>query len=1320
MKIVIDLQSIQGISRNRGIGRYSLSVAQELLCQAVKHEIYLLFNANLFEENINKLFDGLIPQHRIKIFKTPNKISSHDGSHHWRIKASEKIREHYISNLSPDIVYVTSIFEGWVEDIPTSIGEFNNKGLTAATLYDLIPFIYSESYIKGHPGAHFFYQKMQYLKKSQLLITLSDSGTKEAIDHLAFPSDKIINCSVGLDKKFKKYRISDEKKNQLEVDYGINKNYIFCIGALDFRKNIEGLIKAFILLPNKENLQLVIIVSATQSVANNFQALYKEKYKLKENELILISYVSDDTLLTLYNTCSIFVLPSLHEGFGLPIIEAMACGAPTIASNSSSMPEAIGCPEALFNPKDPQSIANKIFEVLSNKDFCSFLKKHGEQQIKKFTWHNTAKKILNSFEELHTKNVKKEFWLYKRKRMAYISPLPPEQSGIADYSAKLIPELNCYYEIVLITEQNNVSDLWLKSNFQIQNVKWLKKNIKSFDILLYQFGNSSYHHYMLELINTYPGIIVLHDFYISGLLDWISDFVPNKNSLFNQSLLYSHGIPAIIYQEAEGRINTHNKYPCNLLILKKAIGIIVHSQYSIDLAKKWYGINITKKFQLIHQLTHINSQKCDSDKKLIKKKLGFTENDFIISCFGNLHPNKLNHRIIASCTHHLIKNRKLQLIFVGEKPYQNYLNTLIYLIDKYSLKKQIKFIGFAKNKTFEEYITATDIAIQLRTNSRGETSACLLTCLAYGIPTIANAHGSIKEIPDDILIKLEDDFIDSELSSAIDLLCHNKKLRSEISEKSTRFIKNNFHPAKIGKKFYDKIEYFIKNNNLSESYLIKDLIKNNTHHFNEQDLLYFSEIISENRASSTSPQLLLDISNLIENNKNLEYNKISERIQRLVNTTSSKFRPEPIYFNKLEKKFYYAYTFIFNLLGLPISEINDRPISVYDNDIFVSILPTVENEKFLKIFTGKNLKINLCIMEHIQHQKTFLYEIADSCIFFNKEEINDLKLFLKARNIKRNKLLKTTIIDDRNGSDLSERLFEIILNNEWMEELEKNDVLTPMIFSVSRDIYINKVKYNFDGDKRYLSGAPKDFDTITLAIFQNFCKKDSYVLDLGANIGFTAIALADICTEGKIAAVEPLEPTFNFLQKNIKKTNKKNISLHQFAVGNKSGEVPMQATQDFLAGAFIADQYQADSQHFTTKVKVNLLDEVFEEFNFNKLEFIKMDLEGYEVFALEGGIKTLIKFKPTVFLEMNHWCLNVFHRISLPEFQERLHKIFPYIYAIEYPHFLDFTCRNNFYHIAHEHVTTTSKYFNLIAGFDQLAVVNALSETMETIRKMQS
>ncbi|HEY2566582.1 MAG TPA: glycosyltransferase [Candidatus Aquirickettsiella sp.] len=1032
MKILIDLQSIQGTSKNRGIGRYSLALSQELIRQASKHEVYLLLNSNMLDEieDIHNLFDNLIPQDRIKIFESPKNIPDHGNSNLWRIKVAEKIREQFISSLSPDITYITSIFEGG--DALSSIGEFSNKCLTAVTLYDLIPFIYYDSYIKNCGAPNFFFQKMQYLKKSNLLITLSDSGTQEAMDHLAFPRDKIINCSVGLDQKFRKYDICPKKKFQLKKQYGINRNFIFYIGGIDFRKNVIGLIEAFSLLPNREKFQLVIIVSTEERLINPFNNLFKKQFNLKERELILISYVSEDILLTLYNTCSVFVFPSLHEGFGLPIIEAMACGAPTIGSNFSSIPEAVGCAKALFDPKNPQSIANKIHQVLTDKDFCNFLKRHGQEQIKKFTWTNAAKKALNAFEALYTQNNKKKYWIQKRKRIAYISPLPSEKTGVADYSARLIPELACFYEIILITEQDTIDDMWLKANFPIHNLKWFSENVDIFDILLYQFGNSSYHHYMIDMLNLYPGIVLLHDFYISGLLDWMEDYLPKKKFLFSKNLYISHGYPALIYQEKEGRINTHHKYPCNLSILKKASGIIVHSEFTVELARKWYGENIVKKIKSINHLAHTNVNNTIEDKNLAKEKLGFQKKDFLICTFGNLHPNKLNHRIIFSSIDHLLNHDNIFLIFIGEKPYPSYFELLSEQIKKNNLIKKIKILGFSEQKIFQNYLVAADIAIQLCENSRGETSGCLLTCLSYGIPTITNAHGSIKELPDDVIIKLKDNFTDLELSIAINTLYDNFNLRSEFSRKSIQYIKDNCHPAQIGKKFYHIIEDFDDNNKLSETYLINDLLKNNIPPYIQQkDILYFSKIIAANRQSNTYPQLLLDVSYLVDNKKNLELNSRITLLKRLLNTSSIKFRPEPIYFNKEKNCFFYAYNYTTQLLNLALSDLKDLPIDIYDNDIFISLFPTGYSKDFLCHLKNKNINIYMFLFNQIIYPIDFLYEISKAFVCFNRNNFDALNNYVQNNNIRRNKRLKISIIKDEETNDLCEKLFEIICNDSW-------------------------------------------------------------------------------------------------------------------------------------------------------------------------------------------------------------------------------------------------------------------------------------------------
>jgi FkbM family methyltransferase len=260
---------------------------------------------------------------------------------------------------------------------------------------------------------------------------------------------------------------------------------------------------------------------------------------------------------------------------------------------------------------------------------------------------------------------------------------------------------------------------------------------------------------------------------------------------------------------------------------------------------------------------------------------------------------------------------------------------------------------------------------------------------------------------------------------------------------------------------------------------------------------------------------------------------------------------------------------------------------------------------------------------------------------------------------------------------------------------------------MQRKIFIGSKEYLIEGDADYLGSIKEHFEPETIAVFKSFCQNNFQILDLGANIGLTAIGLADICTHGKVAAIEPVTPTFAMLKKNLLHSNMDNVKAYNFAVGNKEGTAIMEASDSFLAGAFIADVHQSQAQELSEKVLVKRLDDTFDLFNMDRVDFMKIDVEGYELFALEGAKKILDRFKPIVYLEMNHWCLNIMQRITLPEFRERLLAFFPYVFAIEDSSYLDFTSASNFHYIAHEHLVKF-KYLNLIAGFDKTKLLENL------------
>lgn len=242
--------------------------------------------------------------------------------------------------------------------------------------------------------------------------------------------------------------------------------------------------------------------------------------------------------------------------------------------------------------------------------------------------------------------------------------------------------------------------------------------------------------------------------------------------------------------------------------------------------------------------------------------------------------------------------------------------------------------------------------------------------------------------------------------------------------------------------------------------------------------------------------------------------------------------------------------------------------------------------------------------------------------------------------------------------------------------------------------------FHVTGDDGYIAGVGSRFEPDTVALLAMFCDQHSEVLDVGANIGMTALALSRICSHGKVVALEPMKRTFAYLQANLSVAEATNVKAFNFAAGSRNYATRMQCVPQNLSGAFVADEYDAArSDHFSTNIEVKRIDEAFYEFGLNRLDFMKVDTEGFELEVFEGARETLNRFKPTVLFEMNHVCLNTYRRISLPEFRDRILQLFPVVYALQFPEALDFREASNIHHIYYHHMMGM-RYMNLIAGFN--------------------
>jgi glycosyltransferase involved in cell wall biosynthesis len=415
MRIVIDLQGAQCDSRFRGIGRYSLSLALAMARNAGQHDVWLALNSAFPQSilDLRQTFDGLVDPKHIRVFNNSGHTAEVVPDNAWRVRASERMREHFLEQLQPDVIHVPTLFEGYGDDAVTSVGSYTSGHKTAVTIHDLIPLMDQANYLSHPIYRDFYFRKLESLKRAGLLLAISESSRLEAIEHLGWSPERIINTSEGADAHFKVIELSAERKQQIRTRYSITRKMVmYAPGGFDPRKNFDGLMQAYALLSPeiRRDYQLVLASRLSKSPHDDSRTkmnVCRINAGLAEDELVLTDFMPDDDLVALYNMADLFVFPSKHEGFGLPPLEAMACGAPTLGANASSLPEVIGWNEALFDPHSPSSMATKISQALLDPAFRAQLKAHGIEQVKKFSWDASALKAITALEGLHAQNATK-------------------------------------------------------------------------------------------------------------------------------------------------------------------------------------------------------------------------------------------------------------------------------------------------------------------------------------------------------------------------------------------------------------------------------------------------------------------------------------------------------------------------------------------------------------------------------------------------------------------------------------------------------------------------------------------------------------------------------------------------------------------------------------------------------------------------------------------------------------------------------------------------------------------------------------------------
>ena len=614
MRLLYDLFACQTGSRLRGIGRFTLSLAEAMARLRGSHEMVALANGlPLYEASTDRLRRNLadLPQPAPLMTYTyvERGALACDGITHESL-ATVLINGAYAA-LTPDVILYSTPFEGWGEEGVGAVPEAGDAApLRVAVLYDFIPWLFPEQYLDGVAGYRDWYAlRLAALQRFDLLLAISDATRDDAIRILGMAPEQVVNISGAASAMFHAPPSQARGAAQLPAAaqvpaaatapatpaaatpasataaaaslarFGIHRPFVLYTGNVDFRKNQSGMLQAYAMLrpPLRARHQLVLTqVLDREQFFRDVQA-----YGMHAEDVVVTGHISDDEMIALYTCCALFVFPSLYEGFGLPILEAMACGAAVIAGDNSSIPEVVGRADMLFDASDPAAIATAMQTVLDDDGLRCDLQAYGIARARTFTWERSAARAWSAIESAAATKLRRRAQLARsaliRRRIAMICAAPSVDCAAARHALQILPLLADEFDIDLYVQEGVWTDApSIEARFPIYPHTRMAAQRERYAALIYQFDNTPEHAFMLPMTERFPGIVVLHDWRIDRVVDTCA-LQGGMPELSARELLYCHGLQGLLAHLRHG-----SRFPLNRHLIEASRHLLLSETAAAD------------------------------------------------------------------------------------------------------------------------------------------------------------------------------------------------------------------------------------------------------------------------------------------------------------------------------------------------------------------------------------------------------------------------------------------------------------------------------------------------------------------------------------------------------------------------------------------------------------------------------------------------------------------------------------------------------------------------------------------------------------------
>jgi glycosyltransferase involved in cell wall biosynthesis len=614
----------------------------------------------------------------------------------------------------------------------------------AVTLYDLIPLLMPDRYLAEARTRTWYHGRLTLVRSADLVFAISESSAADAVRHLGVPASRVHVIGAGVSREFRPPRRSlDERMAELRpVLPDLKPGFVLYPAGVDPRKNLDGLLSAHARLDPvlRRRHQLVITCRVT---ASDRTALHERAGSLGIDlgDLLLTGYVSDEVLRLLYQSAHLVVFPSHYEGFGLPIAEAIECGAPVIGSDVSSIPEVVPAAEALFDPADPDSIASALGRALSDPGFRETLQRASRDARGRHTWKDTAERTLEGYRAC----APRRRGAARPPRLALVTPYPPDRTAIARYSAELAEALARTHRVDCFVEGDPSARHRPRSDrVRVLPVSALEAQVTAarYAGVIHCMGNNPLHRFVLAALRRVGGTVLCHDARMVGL--------------------YAHGPEADRYHQRvasvyDGRLDGLQRIPdaheapdqgiwMTREVLEAADLVLAHSAFAAEILRLeagLFGVTVPVR-QVPFAFPAMDEAKRDPRVR----------GGPVIATFGWVDPIKRPEALIDALP--LVRDRVPGTVLDIVGPVQpDYAAELRRRAARLGVGGALSVTGAISDAEYRSRLLSTDVCVQLRARTQGESSLAIAEAMSAGLPTVVTDAGWMGELPGDAVVKME-------------------------------------------------------------------------------------------------------------------------------------------------------------------------------------------------------------------------------------------------------------------------------------------------------------------------------------------------------------------------------------------------------------------------------------------------------------------------------------------------------------------------------------------------------------------------------------